>query len=243
MPSAVRRNENTIASRIKLVITSTREGARISSVRTTTTFSEVTSCAGVSGALKERFTLGIVVGAASARLGNAPKAKVPKISATKITFDIFGVSDRFCQKHGLKHCLKFSRLKHHLKTRLRLRLKLCPKVCRKICLKICQKYLADKNAFGKKRASKIHSICVLVFANIFSAKGFEAKDFGTKNLARLCGRFCTILRAKICFRFCPVLFLIVFLYVILRVFIVRLGFAFCHFHKIHIGFCSGLMSS
>lgn len=203
MPSAVRRNENTIASRIKLVITSTREGARISSVRTTTTFSEVTSCAGVSGALKDRFTLGIVVGAASARLGNAPKAKMLKISAIKIPLGM----RRFCLKYHLKHCLKFC----HLKYCLRLCLKFCLKVCLKICLRVCQKHLTGKNAFGKKRTSKI-----FIFANIFGAKNFDSKDteakgFSTKKIeAKNFPKFC----AKICFRFCPVLFLIVFLYVI-----------------------------
>ena len=95
MPSAVRRKENTIASRIKLVITSMSEGAKISSVKTTTTFSEVTSWAGLSGALRDRFTVGMVVGAALIRLGiNAKMLKKSRIKMRSFRFD-FGCK-MFC---------------------------------------------------------------------------------------------------------------------------------------------------
>lgn len=56
----LRKNAKTMIRRIKLVITSSNEGAKISRVITTTTLSDVTSCCGVSGALRVRFTVGTV---------------------------------------------------------------------------------------------------------------------------------------------------------------------------------------
>lgn len=58
MPSAVRKNANTITIRVKLVITSTREGAITKSVMIRTILSVETSSVGSCGAVSDKSTLG-----------------------------------------------------------------------------------------------------------------------------------------------------------------------------------------
>lgn len=58
MPRAVRKKANTITMRVKLVITSTSEGAMTRSVMIRTILSVVTSSVGSVGVVSERFTLG-----------------------------------------------------------------------------------------------------------------------------------------------------------------------------------------
>ena len=58
MPSAVRKKAKTITMRVKLVITSTSEGARTSSVIIRTILSVATSSVGSCGAVSERLTEG-----------------------------------------------------------------------------------------------------------------------------------------------------------------------------------------
>jgi hypothetical protein len=61
----------------KLVITKTIDGAKTRIVKTTKRFKLVTSCCGVSGALKLRLTVGI---------GSAPKSVVKKTPRRKSFF-------------------------------------------------------------------------------------------------------------------------------------------------------------
>lgn len=59
MPSAVRKNANTIKIRVKLVITSTSEGASTKSVMTIMILSVLTSSFGWLGGVSERLSCGI----------------------------------------------------------------------------------------------------------------------------------------------------------------------------------------
>ena len=71
-------------SRKKLVIINTREGASVRTVRTSRTFSELTSWVGVVGALRLRFTVGIVT--LSSPIATAAKIKNSKnVSFFKFT--------------------------------------------------------------------------------------------------------------------------------------------------------------
>ena len=63
-------------SRKKLVIIKTSEGASVRTVRTSRTFSELTSWVGVVGALRLRFTVGIVT--LSSPIATAAKIKNSK---------------------------------------------------------------------------------------------------------------------------------------------------------------------
>jgi hypothetical protein len=79
------RNEKTIMSLVKLVITSTRDGASTSRVRIMTIFRLLTSCSGFWGALMVRSTTGICGVAAGAAYDSALNSK-KKSSRTKIFF-------------------------------------------------------------------------------------------------------------------------------------------------------------
>jgi len=59
---------NTIISLAKLVITSTRDGAKTKSVSTITMLSVLTNCSAVSGALNDKLTVGIVTLSAPIRV-------------------------------------------------------------------------------------------------------------------------------------------------------------------------------
>lgn len=77
VPMACRINENTIIKRKKLVIINKSDGAKASKVKTIITFKLATKLAGVSGALRLRFMLGIF---------SAPKEQTNKPKSKKMLF-------------------------------------------------------------------------------------------------------------------------------------------------------------
>lgn len=75
VPIAWRKNENTTTSRKNEVITKIIVGARASMVKTMTILSTVTSCFGVFGALRLKFTVGIVASGAANITPQSKKSK------------------------------------------------------------------------------------------------------------------------------------------------------------------------